>query len=168
MYTRSKELFERAQRSIPGGVNSPVRAFKSVGGTPLFIQRAEGAYLYDVDGNRYIDYIASWGPMILGHAWEPVVEAIREYAAYSTSYGAPTELEVKMAELIRSMAPNVDLVRMVSSGTEACMSAIRLARGYTGRNKIIKFEGHYHGHADPFLVKAGSGVATFNIQTCPG
>ena len=168
MYTRSKELFERAQLSIPGGVNSPVRAFKSVGGTPLFIQRAQGAYLFDVDGNRYIDYIASWGPMILGHAWEPVVAAIREYAAYSTSYGAPTELEVEMAELIRSMAPNVDLVRMVSSGTEACMSAIRLARGYTGRNKIIKFEGHYHGHADPFLVKAGSGVATFNIQTVPG
>jgi len=168
MHTRSKELFERAQLSIPGGVNSPVRAFKSVGGTPLFIQRAKGPYLYDVDGNRYIDYIASWGPMILGHAWEPVVEAIREYAAYSTSYGAPTELEVKMAELIRSMAPNVDLVRMVSSGTEACMSAIRLARGYTRRNKIIKFEGHYHGHADPFLVKAGSGVATFNIQTVPG
>jgi glutamate-1-semialdehyde 2,1-aminomutase len=168
MYTRSKELFERAQRSIPGGVNSPVRAFKSVGGTPLFIQRAAGPYLYDVDGNRYIDYIASWGPMILGHAWEPVVEAIREYAAYSTSYGAPTELEVKMAELIRSMAPNIDLVRMVSSGTEACMSAIRLARGYTARNKIIKFEGHYHGHADPFLVKAGSGVATNNIQIVPG
>jgi glutamate-1-semialdehyde 2,1-aminomutase len=168
MYTRSKELFERAQLSIPGGVNSPVRAFKSVGGTPLFIERAYGAYLYDVDRNRYIDYIASWGPMILGHAWEPVVAAIREYAAYSTSYGAPTELEVEMAELIRSMAPNVDLVRMVSSGTEACMSAIRLARAFTGRNKIIKFEGHYHGHADPFLVKAGSGVATFNIQTVPG
>jgi glutamate-1-semialdehyde 2,1-aminomutase len=168
MYTRSKALFERAQASIPGGVNSPVRAFKSVGGTPLFIRRAEGTYLYDVDGNRYIDYIASWGPMILGHAWAPVVEAIRDYAGYSTSYGAPTELEVEMAELIRSMAPNVDLVRMVSSGTEACMSAIRLARGYTGRNRIIKFEGHYHGHADPFLVKAGSGVATFNIQTVPG
>ena len=168
MYTRSKELFERAQLCIPGGVNSPVRAFKSVGGTPLFIQRARGAYLYDVDGNRYIDYIASWGPMILGHAWGPVVDAIREYAAWSTSYGAPTELEVEMAELIRGMAPNVDLVRMVSSGTEACMSALRLARGYTGRNKFIKFEGHYHGHADPFLVKAGSGVATFNIQTVPG
>lgn len=168
MYTRSKELFERAQQSIPGGVNSPVRAFRSVGGTPIFIQRAEGPYLFDVDGNRYIDYIASWGPMILGHAWPPVVKAIQEYAAYSTSYGAPTELEIKMAELIRSMTPNVDLVRMVSSGTEACMSAIRLARGYTGRNKIIKFEGHYHGHADPFLVKAGSGVATFNIQTVPG
>lgn len=168
MYTRSKELFERAQRTIPGGVNSPVRAFKSVGGTPLFIRRAQGAYLFDVDGNRYIDYIASWGPMILGHAWQPVVDAIREYAAYSTSYGAPTELEIDMAELITGMTPNVDMVRMVSSGTEACMSAIRLARGYTHRNKIIKFEGHYHGHADPFLVKAGSGVATFNIQTVPG
>lgn len=165
---KSSALFERAQKSIPGGVNSPVRAFKSVGGTPLFIQKAKGAYLYDADDNRYIDYIASWGPMILGHAHPPVVDAIREYAAYSTSYGAPTELEVNMAELIISMVPNVDLIRMVSSGTEACMSAIRLARGYTGRNKIIKFEGNYHGHADPFLVKAGSGLATFNIQTVPG
>jgi len=168
MYTKSQELFERAQQSIPGGVNSPVRAFRSVGGTPIFIKKAKGAYLYDVDGNRYIDYIASWGPMILGHAWEPGVKAIQEYAAWSTSYGAPTELEVEMAELILSMVPNVDMIRMVSSGTEACMSAVRLARGYTGRNKIIKFEGHYHGHADPFLVKAGSGVATFNIQTVPG
>ncbi len=168
MYTKSKELFERAQQSIPGGVNSPVRAFKSVGGTPVFMQKAKGAYLYDVDGNKYIDYIASWGPMILGHAHEPLVKAIQEYAAYSTSYGAPTELEIDMAELIISMVPNVDLIRMVSSGTEACMSAIRLARGYTGRNKIIKFEGHYHGHADSFLVKAGSGMATLNIQTVPG
>jgi glutamate-1-semialdehyde 2,1-aminomutase len=165
---KSQQLFERAQQSIPGGVNSPVRAFRSVGGTPLFIKHAKGAYLYDVDGNRYIDYIASWGPMILGHAWEPVVKAIQEYAVWSTSYGAPTELEIEMAELIRAMTPNVDMVRMVSSGTEACMSAIRLARGFKGRNKIIKFEGHYHGHADPFLVKAGSGVATFNIQTVPG
>ncbi len=168
MIATSKQLFERAQRSIPGGVNSPVRAFKSVGGTPVFMKRAKGAYLYDADDNAYIDYIASWGPMILGHAYEPVVEAIREYAAYSTSFGAPTELEIEMAELIISMAPNVDLIRMVSSGTEACMSAVRLARGYTGRNKIIKFEGNYHGHADSFLVKAGSGVATFNIQTVPG
>lgn len=168
MYTKSQQLFTRAQQSIPGGVNSPVRAFRSVGGTPVFMQSAKGAYLFDVDGNRYIDYIASWGPMILGHAYEPVVKAIQEQAVYSTSYGAPTELEIRMAELIISMVPNVDLVRMVSSGTEACMSAIRLARGYTGRNKIIKFEGHYHGHADPFLVKAGSGVATFNIQTVPG
>lgn len=164
----SKQLFERAQQSIPGGVNSPVRAFKSVGGTPIFIKHAKGAYLFDVDGNRYIDYIASWGPMILGHAYEPVVKAIQQYASYSTSYGAPTELEVEMAELIISMVPNVDLIRMVSSGTEACMSALRLARGYTGKNKVIKFEGHYHGHADSFLVKAGSGVATFNIQTVSG
>src|SRR3954447_12458374 len=166
--TKSRDLFERAQRSIPGGVNSPVRAFKSVGGTPLFIKKAKGAYLYDADGNKYLDYINSWGPMILGHAYEPVVKAIQEQAVYSTSYGAPTELEIKIAELIKSMVPNVDLIRMVSSGTEACMSAIRVARGYTGRNKIIKFEGCYHGHADSFLVKAGSGVATFNIQTVPG
>lgn len=164
----SQQLFSRAQKSIPGGVNSPVRAFKSVGGTPLFIKQAKGAYLYDADDNKYIDYIASWGPMILGHAYEPVVKAIQEQAVYSTSYGAPTELEIKMAELIKSMVPNVDLIRMVSSGTEACMSAIRVARGYTGKNKIIKFEGCYHGHADSFLVKAGSGVATFNIQTVPG
>jgi glutamate-1-semialdehyde 2,1-aminomutase len=168
MIEKSKQLFERAQQSIPGGVNSPVRAFKSVGGTPIFIEKAKGAYLYDVDGNRYIDYIASWGPMILGHAYEPVVKAIQERAVDSTSYGAPTELEVEMAELIISMVPNVDLIRMVSSGTEACMSALRLARGYTGRNKVIKFEGHYHGHADSFLVKAGSGLATFNIQQVPG
>ncbi len=165
---KSKELFERAQRSIPGGVNSPVRAFRSVGGTPLFMERAKGAYMYDADGNQYIDYINSWGPMILGHAYEPVVKAIQAKAMLSTSFGAPTELEIEMAELIKSMAPNVDMVRMVSSGTEACMSALRLARGYTGRNKFIKFEGCYHGHADAFLVKAGSGVATFNIQTVPG
>jgi glutamate-1-semialdehyde 2,1-aminomutase len=167
-FNNSSLLFERAQKSIPGGVNSPVRAFKQVGGTPIFIKRAEGAYLYDVDGNQYIDYIASWGPMILGHAYGPVVEAIREKALDSTSYGAPTELEIEMAELILSMVPNVDLIRMVSSGTEACMSALRLARGFTGRNKFIKFEGCYHGHADSFLVKAGSGLATFNIQTVPG
>src|SRR5690606_16433172 len=167
-YETSKALFERAQHSIPGGVNSPVRAFKSVGGTPLFIKKAKGAYVYDEDGNQYLDYIASWGPLILGHAYEPVVKAIQEQATYSTSYGAPTELEIKMAELIKSLVPNVDLIRMVSSGTEACMSALRVARGYTGRNKFIKFEGCYHGHADSFLVKAGSGVATFNIQTVPG
>jgi glutamate-1-semialdehyde 2,1-aminomutase len=166
--SKSKELFQRAQASIPGGVNSPVRAFKSVGGTPLFMKRAKGAYLYDVDGNQYIDYIASWGPMILGHAFEPVVEAIQKKVVDSTSFGAPTELEVDMAELVKSMVPNVDLIRMVSSGTEACMSAVRLARGYTGRNKIIKFEGCYHGHADSFLVKGGSGMATLNIQTVPG
>lgn len=164
----SEQLFQRAVESIPGGVNSPVRAFKSVGGTPLFIKKAKGAYLFDVDDNKYIDFIASWGPMILGHAFEPVIKAIQQTAINSTSFGAPTELEVQMAELIKSMAPNVDLIRMVSSGTEACMSALRLARGYTGKNKFIKFEGNYHGHADCFLVKAGSGVATLNIQTVPG
>lgn len=164
----STNLFSRAQQSIPGGVNSPVRAFKSVGGTPIFIKSAKGAYLYDEDGNQYIDYINSWGPMLLGHAYEPVVKAIQEKAALSTSFGAPTELEIEMAELIKSMAPNIDLIRMVSSGTEACMSALRLARGYTRKNKFIKFEGCYHGHADCFLVKAGSGVATLGIQTVPG
>ena len=168
MFSKSTELFNRAQQSIPGGVNSPVRAFKSVGGTPVFIKNAKGAYLFDEDGNRYVDYINSWGPMILGHAYEPVINAIREKAYDSTSFGAPTTLEIEMAELIKSMVPNVDLVRMVNSGTEACMSAIRLARGYTGRNKIIKFEGCYHGHADSFLVKAGSGVATLAIQQVPG
>jgi len=165
---KSRELFQRAQKTIPGGVNSPVRAFRGVGGTPLFIRKARGSYLYDADGNKYIDYIASWGPMILGHAFEPVVKAIQEKAALSTSYGAPTELEIEMAELITGMVPNVDLVRMVNSGTEACMSAVRLARGFTGKNKILKFEGHYHGHADSFLVKAGSGVATLQIQNVPG
>lgn len=165
---KSIELFQRAQSSIPGGVNSPVRAFKSVGGNPVFISKAKGAYLYDADGNQYLDYIASWGPMILGHAQDDVVKAIAEQAVHSTSYGAPTELEIEVAELIKSMVLNVDLIRMVSSGTEACMSAIRVARGYTGKNKILKFEGCYHGHADSFLVKAGSGVATLNIQTVPG
>ncbi|HET7116835.1 MAG TPA: glutamate-1-semialdehyde 2,1-aminomutase [Hanamia sp.] len=164
----SKTLFSRAQQSIPGGVNSPVRAFKNVGGTPIFIKSAKGAYLFDEDGNQYIDYINSWGPMILGHAYEPVVKAIQEKAKDSTSFGAPTRLETEMAELIKSMVPNVDLIRMVSSGTEACMSAVRLARGYTGKNKFIKFDGCYHGHADCFLVNAGSGVATLNIQNVPG
>src|ERR1700759_2215006 len=165
---KSISLFSRAQQSIPGGVNSPVRAFKSVGGTPLFISKARGAYLFDADGNKYIDYIGSWGPMILGHAFEEVIKAIQDTAALSTSFGAPTALETQLAELIKTMAPNVDLVRMVSSGTEACMSALRLARGFTGRNKFIKFEGCYHGHADAFLVKAGSGVATLDIQSVPG
>lgn len=164
----SKILFERANRSIPGGVNSPVRAFRSVGGTPVFMSSAKGAYLFDADGNRYIDFINSWGPMIMGHGFEPVVEAIRDQVQRAISFGAPTELEIEMAELVKSMVPNVDLIRMVSSGTEACMSAIRLARGYTGRTKIIKFEGCYHGHADSFLVKAGSGVATLNIRQVPG
>lgn len=165
---QSKILFEKAQQSIPGGVNSPVRAFKSVGGTPLFMKSAKGSYLYDADGNRYIDYIASWGPMILGHCHPEVVEALQKKAAQALSFGAPTEAEIEIAELIVSMVPNVDLIRLVSSGTEACMSALRLARGYTGKNKFIKFEGCYHGHADAFLVKAGSGVATFDIQTVPG
>ncbi len=166
--SRNSELFARALKSIPGGVNSPVRAFKSVGGTPVFIKKAKGAYLYDEEGNKYVDYINSWGPMILGHAYEPLVEAIKQKVEHSTSFGAPTEIEIEVAELIKSMAPNIDLVRMVNSGTEACMSALRLARGYTGRNKFIKFEGCYHGHADAFLVKAGSGVATLNIQSVPG
>jgi len=168
MYTKSSSLFLRAQQSIPGGVNSPVRAFKSVGGDPLFMVKGQGAYIYDADGNRYIDYIASWGPLILGHAYAPVVKAIQEKVLEGTSFGTPTELEIEMAELIKSMVPNVDLIRMVSSGTEACMSALRVARGYTGRNKFIKFDGCYHGHADAFLVKAGSGVATLDIQQVPG
>lgn len=168
MFEKSVQLFERAKQTIPGGVNSPVRAFKSVGGTPVFMKSAKGAYLYDANGNQYIDYINSWGPMILGHCDDDVVEAIQKVASSAMSFGAPTELEIELAELIVSLVPNVDLVRLVNSGTEACMSALRLARGYTQRNKFIKFEGCYHGHADPFLVKAGSGLATFNIQTVPG
>lgn len=168
MYSKSEMLFGKAKQVIPGGVNSPVRAFKSVGGTPVFMERARGAYMYDADGNRYIDYINSWGPMILGHAYEPVVKAIQEYATYSTSFGAPTALETKIAELIIGMVPNIEMIRMVNSGTEACMTALRLARGYTGRNKFIKFEGCYHGHADAFLVSAGSGVATLGLQSIPG
>jgi glutamate-1-semialdehyde 2,1-aminomutase len=168
MYIKSKELFERAGASIPGGVNSPVRAFKSVGGTPLFMADARGAYMFDEDGNSYIDYINSWGPMVMGHAYEPVTAALQKQLKHSLSYGAPTQLEVEMAELIKAMVPSVELVRMVNSGTEACMSALRLARGYTGRNKVIKFEGCYHGHADSFLVSAGSGVATLGIQSVPG
>ena len=165
---RSEILFERAGHSIPGGVNSPVRAFKSVGGTPLFIKNAKGAYLFDEDGNKYIDLINSWGPMIMGHAYEPVEKALQEQLKHSLSFGAPTELEIEMAELIKQMVPGIDLIRMVNSGTEACMSALRLARAYTGKNKIIKFEGCYHGHADAFLVSAGSGLATLNIQAVPG
>ncbi|MEX0686890.1 MAG: glutamate-1-semialdehyde 2,1-aminomutase [Balneolales bacterium] len=168
MYTQSETLFRRAQKFIPGGVNSPVRAFKGVGGTPIFIKKAHGAFLYDEDGNCYLDYMASWGPMILGHAWEPVIDAVREAALNSTSFGAPTELEVKLAELIVDMVPGLEKIRMVNSGTEACMSAVRVARGYTGRNKIIKFEGCYHGHADSFLIKAGSGVLTLGKPDSPG
>lgn len=167
-FDTSKKLFERAQEFIPGGVNSPVRAFKSVGGTPIFFKSAKGAYLHDVDGNQYIDYVGSWGPMILGNAYEPVIEAVREAALNGTSFGAPTEIEVKMAELITQNVPNVDSIRMVNSGTEACMSAIRAARGFTGRDKIIKFEGCYHGHGDSFLIKAGSGVSTLGLPNSPG
>lgn len=166
-YKTSQSLFEKAQHFIPGGVNSPVRAFKGVGGTPVFIKTAKGAYLYDEDGNQYIDYINSWGPMILGHASEPVTKALEEQLKHSLSYGAPTRLEVEMAELICRMT-GIESLRMVNSGTEACMSAVRLARAYTGKNKIIKFEGCYHGHADSLLVSAGSGVATLNIQAVPG
>ena len=166
--SRSKSLFEKARQFIPGGVNSPVRAFRAVGGNPLFIKSAKGAYLYDEDGNEYIDLINSWGPMILGHAHPLVEEAVREALACSPSFGAPTEREVDMAELICSMISSIEKVRMVNSGTEATMSAIRLARGYTGRDKIIKMEGCYHGHADSFLIAAGSGVMTFGTPDSPG
>lgn len=164
----SKALFERANKVIPGGVNSPVRAFKSVGGQPLFISSAKGAYLYDVDGNKYIDLINSWGPMLLGHAQEQIEQAVAEAIKSSLSFGAPSSLEVDMAELICSMIPSVEKVRMVNSGTEATMSAIRLARGYTGRDKIIKFEGCYHGHGDSFLISAGSGAITMGYPDSPG
>ncbi len=165
---RSRELFEEAKKYIPGGVNSPVRAFKSVGDVPRFIERAKGSHIWDVDGNEYVDYVCSWGPMILGHAHPKVVEAIKEQAEKGTSYGAPTELEVELAKMIVELVPSVEKVRMVNSGTEATMSAIRLARGYTGRNKVIKFEGGYHGHVDSLLVKAGSGLTTFGVPTSPG
>jgi len=168
MRDTSSKLFAQAQKYIPGGVNSPVRAFKGVGGTPVFFDRAEGSLLYDADGNSYVDYIGSWGPMILGHKNERVIAAVKAQLDKGTSFGAPTELETQIAKLITEMVPNVDLVRMVNSGTEACMSAIRLARGYTGRNKIIKFEGCYHGHADAFLIKAGSGASTLGIPNSPG
>jgi glutamate-1-semialdehyde 2,1-aminomutase len=161
-------MFKQAEKSIPGGVNSPVRAFKSVGGNPVFMKRANGAFLYDVDGNEYVDYINSWGPMILGYNHKDVVSAIQEQLRLATTFGAPTEVETQLAELIKTMLPSLDLIRFVSSGTEACMSALRLARGYTKRNKFIKFSGCYHGHADPFLVQAGSGLATLNIQNTPG
>ena len=168
MTTRSKRLFEKAQKTIPGGVNSPVRAGKSVDMDPPFISEAAGALIRDVDGNEYIDYVGSWGPMILGHAHPEVVAALEKRIAKGTSYGAPTELEVDMAEIIVEMVPSIEMVRMVNSGTEATMSAIRLARGYTGRTKIVKFDGCYHGHADSLLVSAGSGVATLGIPGSPG
>ena len=164
----SELLFERAQLFIPGGVNSPVRAFRSVGGTPLFFKSAKGSILTDVDGKNYIDYIGSWGPMILGHCHEPIVETLKKATENTTSFGAPTELEADIAELICEMVPAVEKVRMTNSGTEACMSAIRVARGYTNKEKFIKFEGNYHGHADAFLIKAGSGAITLGVPNSPG
>ena len=165
---QAQDLFEAAQQYIPGGVNSPVRAFRGVGGTPVFIDRAEGAYLYDPSGKRYIDYVGSWGPMILGHAHPQVVQAVQTAASKGLSYGAPTAIETQMAEKICELMPAIELVRMVNSGTEATMTAIRLARGYTGRDKIIKFTGCYHGHVDSLLVKAGSGVLTLGLPNSPG
>src|SRR5882672_8507798 len=166
--SRNEELFARAQRSIPAGVNSPVRAFRSVGGTPRFFTRGEGAYLWDADGRRYIDYVGSWGPAILGHAHAETVRAVQEAARHGLSFGAPTEAEIVMAEMLTGLLPSLELVRLVSSGTEATMSALRLARGYTGRSKIVKFEGCYHGHGDSLLVKAGSGALTFGQPSSAG
>ena len=168
LYQRSSALFQEAKKYIPGGVNSPVRAFKAVGGDPIFVKEAKGAYLYDEDGNRLIDYIASWGPLILGHAYEPVINAVIEKARKGTSFGMPTEIETELAKLAVSMVPNIDKIRFVNSGTEACMSAVRLARGYTGKDKIIKFAGCYHGHSDSFLIQAGSGAVTFGSPNSPG
>ncbi|MDF2668484.1 MAG: hemL2, partial [Paenibacillus sp.] len=165
---KSKTAFEEAKQFIPGGVNSPVRAFKSVGLTPAFIERGEGARIYDIDGNSFIDYVGSWGPLIMGHAHPAVTEAIKKTAERGTSFGAPTLLETEMAKLVCERVPSIDVVRMVNSGTEATMSALRLARGYTGRSKILKFEGCYHGHADALLIKAGSGVATLGLPDSPG
>ncbi len=168
IYKRSSALFAEAKQYIPGGVNSPVRAFKAVGGEPIFVKEAKGAYLYDEDGNKLIDYIASWGPLILGHAHEPVISALIEKAKKGTSFGMPTEIETDLAKLAVSMVPNIDKIRFVNSGTEACMSAVRLARGYTGKEKIIKFSGCYHGHSDSFLIQAGSGAVTFGSPNSPG
>ncbi|MCY9289799.1 glutamate-1-semialdehyde 2,1-aminomutase [Bacillus haynesii] len=167
-YEKSKAAFEEAQRVMPGGVNSPVRAFKSVNMDPIFMERGKGSKIYDIDGNEYIDYVLSWGPLILGHSNEKVVKEIQKTAEYGTSFGAPTELETELAELVIDRVPSIEIVRMVSSGTEATMSALRLARGYTGRNKIVKFEGCYHGHGDSLLIKAGSGVATLGLPDSPG
>src|SRR5579862_1439904 len=167
-HSRSEELFACSQKLIPGGVNSPVRAFRGVGGTPPFIARGEGSHIFDADGNEYIDYVLSWGPLILGHCFPPVIEALREVLAIGTSFGAPTEREVQLAELIRECVPSIEMVRLVSSGTEATMSALRLARGFTGRDLTIKFEGCYHGHVDSLLVKAGSGMATLGIADTAG
>jgi glutamate-1-semialdehyde 2,1-aminomutase len=167
-HSRSEELFACAQKLIPGGVNSPVRAFRGVGGTPPFIARGEGSHIYDVDGNEYIDYVLSWGPLILGHRFPPVIDALQEALAIGTSFGAPTEREVEFAELIRECVPSMEMLRLVSSGTEATMSALRVARGFTGRDLTIKFEGCYHGHVDSLLVKAGSGMATLGIADTAG
>jgi glutamate-1-semialdehyde 2,1-aminomutase len=166
--SRSAEFFAEAQKYIPGGVNSPVRAFKAVGGTPIYIQRGDGAYLWDVDGNQYVDMLSSWGPLILGHRHPRVVEALRQVIEIGTSFGAPTELETRLASLVTEALPSVEMVRMVSSGTEATMSALRLARGYTGRDKILKFEGCYHGHGDSLLIKAGSGLLSLGVPTSLG
>ncbi len=166
--TRNEELFARAQRTIPAGVNSPVRAFRSVGGTPRFFTRGEGPYLWDADGKRYIDYVGSWGPAILGHAHPETVRAVQETARHGLSFGAPTELEIEMAETLCRLLPSMEMVRLVSSGTEATMTALRLARGFTGRPKIVKFEGCYHGHGDSLLVKAGSGALTFGQPSSAG
>ena len=165
---KSQQLFEHAQSIIPGGVNSPVRAFNGVGGTPCFIKRANGAYIYDANDKAYIDYVGSWGPMILGHNHPAILNAVIETAKNGLSFGAPTELEITMAEKVRELVPSMEKLRMVSSGTEATMSAIRLARGYTKRDKILKFEGCYHGHADSLLVKAGSGALTMGVPNSPG
>ena len=166
--SRSAELFRAAQKHIPGGVNSPVRAFRAVGGTPIFFDRAAGAYMFDADGNRYIDYVLSWGPMLLGHGHIDVLDAIRAQLEKAMTFGTPTELEIQLADKICSIVPGMEMIRMVNSGTEATMSAIRLARGYTGRDKIIKFEGCYHGHSDSLLVKAGSGALTLGVPSSPG
>jgi len=168
IHKKSKELFNKAKRIIPGGVNSPVRAFKAVGGNPIFIESAKGSKLYDVDGNEYIDYVLSWGPMILGHSHPRVVNALKKATQKGTSFGAPTPLEVELATMVRKAYPSMEIMRMVNSGTEATMSAIRAARGFTGRDKVVKFEGCYHGHADGLLVKAGSGAATFGVPTSSG
>ena len=167
-YTKSIEAFKEAQNLMPGGVNSPVRAFKSVNMSPIFMERGKGSKIYDIDGNEYIDYVLSWGPLILGHSNDRVVEALKKTAELGTSFGAPTELETKLAQLVIERVPSIEVVRMVNSGTEATMSALRLARGYTGRNKILKFEGCYHGHGDSLLIKAGSGVATLGLPDSPG
>lgn len=168
MFSRSQALFDQAQTHIPGGVNSPVRAFRHVGGTPVFFKKAKGAYAWDEDNNRYIDYVGSWGPMILGHAHDDIIQAVVDTAQHGLSFGAPTAAEIDMANLICQLVPSMEMVRMTSSGTEATMSAIRLARGYTGRDKIVKFEGCYHGHGDSLLVKAGSGMLTMGVPSSPG